>query len=112
IQATIYLNNNLYRKIKSFSSSSAMEQLKREDSALVHFYVSQFELQGVNLSQEKKAELQETKTLLARAEEEFSANLKSSVVNADLINTDQSLLEGLSESFLEVAKQQAEEKKK
>lgn len=100
----IYLNENLYNRIKSVSRDG----LDSEDLRLLDVYIQDFEIAGAGLSAEKKEELKEINQKLASLSTEFTRRLLKAREEGALVVDDAALLDGLSEDALAAAKVDAE----
>ena len=101
----IYLNSNLYQRIKAIDLNS----LKGEDKKLTEYYLQQFELAGANLSDSNKEKMKKINSELATLGTSFGNKLLKARKNGALLFDKESDLEGLSVDELTAAKIRAAE---
>ncbi|MGC4129577.1 MAG: M3 family metallopeptidase [Bergeyella sp.] len=99
----MYLNESLYKRIKSVSS----EGLDAEDKRLLEYYIQNFEIAGAALSADKKEELKKVNQELASLSTQFSSKLLEARKQGALVVSDVKLLDGLSADDIEAAKTDA-----
>ncbi|MBA5247785.1 M3 family metallopeptidase [Marnyiella aurantia] len=88
----IYLNDQLYKKLKAINIS----QLTGEDKRLAEYYIQKFEIAGADLSPENKAQLKKVNEELATLSTQFSSKLLEARKQGALIVSDAKELDGLS----------------
>ncbi len=88
----IYLNDQLYKRIKAINIS----QLTGEDKRLAEYYLQKFEIAGADLSPENKNELKKVNEELATLSTQFSNKLLEARKQGALIISDVKELDGLS----------------
>lgn len=88
----IYLNDQLYKKLKAINIS----QLTGEDKRLAEYYIQKFEIAGADLSPENKAQLKKVNEELATLSTQFSSKLLEARKQGALIVSDVKELDGLS----------------
>ncbi len=88
----IYLNDQLYQRVKSVN----IESLTGEDRRLAEYYLQKFELAGASLSAEKKEQLKKVNEELASLSTQFSNKLLEARKQGGLLISDVKELEGLS----------------
>lgn len=100
----IYLNDQLYKRIKAIPSSG----LQGEDKRLLEYYLQNFEIAGANLSPEKKAELKDVNQELATLSTQFSNKLLAARKDGGVFFSDVKELDGLSTDEIAAAATDAE----
>lgn len=88
----IYLNEKLYRRIKSITDTGLDSESKR----LLEFYKQNFEIAGAALSPEKKEQLKSINQEIATLSTQFSSKLLEARKQGALIVDNAQLLDGLS----------------
>lgn len=106
----IHLNEKLFEQIKTIYDKRKVLDLEPEDLRLVEYYYDQFVRAGANLPKETKARLKEINKKLASLSTQFNNKLLAAAKEGALAISDSTLLEGLSESQLKAAKQNAKDR--
>lgn len=88
----IYLNEDLYKRIKSVDTKNLNSESKR----LVEYYLQNFEIAGANLSVENKTKLKEINQQLASLSTQFGSKLLEARKNGAVLFDDVKELDGLS----------------
>ena len=88
----IYLNDNLYQRIKSIDLNS----LKGEDRRLTEYYLQKFEIAGANLSASDKDKVKKINEELATFSTQFSNRLLDARKNGAVLIDNVKELDGLS----------------
>ena len=88
----IYLNDNLYQRIKSIDLNS----LKGEDRRLTEYYLQKFEIAGANLSASDKDKVKKINEELATLSTQFSNRLLDARKNGAVLIDNVKELDGLS----------------
>ena len=88
----IYLNDNLYKRIKGINVSA----LTGEDRRLTEFYLQKFEIAGADLPADKKTDLKKVNEELATLSTQFSNKLLEARKQGGVVISDVKELEGLS----------------
>ncbi|KNZ39784.1 dipeptidyl carboxypeptidase II [Dichelobacter nodosus] len=101
----IYLNSDLYQRIKEVSKD--MSKLDAEDQRLVKVYLDRFELAGASLDDTQKAELKSINGELASLYTDFSARVLKGRKENGLLVKDAKELDGLSEDQIAAAAEEA-----
>lgn len=92
----MYLNDKLYKRVKTIYEKRNELALDAESKRLVEFYEQEFEIAGANLSPEKKTELKKVNEQLATYSTLFSNKLLAARKNGALLIDDVKELDGLS----------------
>lgn len=95
----IYLNENLYKRIKSISPQG----LDAESKRLLEVYLQNFEIAGAGLSTEAKEELKNINQELATLSTQFDSKLLEARKNGALLISDVKELDGLSQDQISAA---------
>lgn len=95
----IYLNSDLYNRIKSIPK----EGLDEEDQQLLKMYTQNFEIAGASLSDDDKTELKKLNQELASLSSKFSSQLLKARENGALLIDNIKELDGLSEDEIQAA---------
>ena len=101
----IYLNENLYQRIKAIDIS----KLKGEEKRLTEYYLQNFEIAGANLSASDKEKVKKINEELATLSTQFSNKLLDARKNGAVLISDVKELDGLSAD--EIAAAAADAKK-
>lgn len=99
----IFLNDKLYKRIKSISPNGLDSESKR----LLEYYIQNFEIAGAALSPEKKEELKSVNQELASLSTQFSNKLLEARKQGALVVSDVKLLDGLNADNLAAAQADA-----
>lgn len=91
-QDKIYLNDQLYQRVKAID----IQSLTGEDRRLAEYYLQKFEIAGANLSADKKEQLKKVNEELASLSTQFSNKLLEARKEGGLLISDVKELEGLS----------------
>ncbi len=91
-QDEIYLNDQLYQRVKAID----IQSLTGEDRRLAEYYLQKFEIAGANLSADKKEQLKKVNEELASLSTQFSNKLLEARKEGGLLISDVKELEGLS----------------
>ena len=91
-QDEIYLNDQLYQRVKAID----IQSLTGEDRRLAEYYLQKFEIAGANLSADKKEQLKKVNEELASLSTQFSNKLLDARKEGGLLISDVKELEGLS----------------
>ncbi len=91
-QDKIYLNDQLYQRVKAID----IQSLSGEDRRLAEYYLQKFEIAGANLSADKKEQLKKVNEELASLSTQFSNKLLEARKQGGLLVSDVKELEGLS----------------
>lgn len=95
----MYLNDNLYTRIKSISDSG----LDAESTKLLQFYKQNFEIAGANLSAADKEKLKQVNQELASLSTQYSNKLLEARRQGGVYFSDAKELDGLSKDEIEAA---------
>ena len=95
----MYLNDNLYARIKSISDSG----LDAESTKLLQFYKQNFEIAGANLSAADKEKLKQVNQELASLSTQYSNKLLEARKQGGVYFSDPKELDGLSKDEIEAA---------
>lgn len=95
----MYLNENLYERIKSISEAGLDPESKR----LLQYYKQNFEIAGANLSEEKKEELKKINQELASLSTQYSNKLLEARKQGGVFFSDVKELDGLSADEIDAA---------
>ncbi|RCU44934.1 M3 family peptidase [Chryseobacterium lacus] len=91
-QDEIYLNDQLYQRVKAID----IQSLTGEDRRLAEYYLQKFEIAGANLSADKKEQLKKVNEELASLSTQFSNKLLEARKEGGVLISDVKELEGLS----------------
>lgn len=105
----IYLNSQLYQKVKDIYESRNQLNLDPESIRLIEIYEQKFEMAGANLSEAKKQELKQVNEELATLSSVFSNKLLNARKAGALIIDNVQELDGLSKDDIAAAAQDAKE---
>ncbi|MEZ4907982.1 MAG: hypothetical protein R2771_10190 [Saprospiraceae bacterium] len=105
----IYLNNQLFEKIKKVYDKRNDLGLDAESVNLVEYYFQEFEKAGANLSNEQKDELKKVNEELAGLETQFNNKLLAARKNGALLVDDVKDLDGMTEDDIMAAAQLAKD---
>lgn len=108
----LLLNETLFRRVKSVYESRNELSLNGEQSMLLEKQYKGFARNGANLSEDKKKQLRELDTELAKLALTFGENVLAETNAFQMHLTDENDLEGLPEGAKEAAAQIAKEKEK
>ncbi|MCM4166352.1 Dipeptidyl carboxypeptidase [Arenibacter antarcticus] len=100
LRDAIYLNDNLFQRVKSLYESKESLDLDSESLRLLETYFEDFEIAGANLSEEKKETLKSYNSRLASLTTTFNKTLLEANNGGAVVFTDTSELAGLSEAQL------------
>lgn len=103
----VYLNDNLFQRVKAIHDQKDDLNLDSESKRLVDYYYEKFELAGANLSDDKKEELKKLNGELADLMTRFSNQLLEAGKESALFVDSESDLAGLSESEINAASSKA-----
>ncbi|HNJ58291.1 MAG TPA: M3 family metallopeptidase, partial [Chitinophagaceae bacterium] len=103
----IFLNEQLFQKIKRLYATRANLKLDAEDVRLIEYYNQQFEIAGANLNNEQKEELKKINEQLATLQSQFNNKLLAARKAGGLIIEDVKLLDGLSSNEIDAAAENA-----
>lgn len=106
----ITLNEDLFKKIKSVYEQKDSLNLSTEQATLLDKKFKSFSRNGALLSEEKKSNLREIDTELAKLKLTYSENVLAETNNYQLHITNESDLKGLPEGTIEAAKALAKAK--
>ncbi len=105
----IFLNDKLFKRVKSVYNQLDSLKLEAESTRLVQYYYQQFVLAGANLSDAKKDKLKKLNGEIAKLMSQFSNKLLAAAKESALVIKDKSKLAGLSEAQLQYAAKKATE---
>jgi peptidyl-dipeptidase Dcp len=108
----ITMNEELFRKVKKLYDSRDALNLNTEELMLLEKNYRNFILGGAGLDHEKKAKYREISEELSTLTVKFEENILDDTNAFELHLTDESCLEGLPESIIEMASMEARERKK
>ena len=108
----IYLNENLFARIKSIYDQREKLNLSTEDAKLLEETFNAFAESGANLSPENKKKYRELSSKLSQLTLTFDQNALKDKNRFELLITNEKDLEGLPESIREAAAMRAKEKGK
>ncbi|MGD8483318.1 MAG: oligopeptidase A [Thioalkalispiraceae bacterium] len=103
-------NSELYHAYKSIKDSDEYSRLDMAQQKVIDNVLRDFHLSGVDLSEDKKNRYKEIKQRLSRLTTQFEENILDATHAWHKHIIDESLLKGLPESAVAMAKQAAEEK--
>lgn len=105
----IYLNDNLFNRVKTIYQKKDALNLDSESARLLEHYYEVFEKAGANLPADKKEKLKEINEELATLSAKFTNQLLAAANAGALVVDHKDELKGLSESTIAAAQQKAEE---
>lgn len=108
----IYLNEQLFTRIKNIYEQKDQLQLSIEDARLLEETFEAFSIRGANLNPEDKEKYRKLSTELSLLQLTFDQNALKDKNRYELLITDEKELEGLPESIREAAALRAKEKEK
>ena len=108
LQDAIFLNDNLFNRIKTIYSNKDALNLDAESARLLDYYYKEFIRVGANLSAENKEKLKKLNEEDALLSAKFTNMLLAATKDGTLMVKDKSKLEGLSESELKAAETDSE----
>ena len=108
--SSIPLNEALWKTLKTFSESPAVQKLSPTKKRYVSETLADFREQGADLPPEKKKRAAELQKRLAEVTQKYSENCLDATNAWEKIITDKSKLAGLPESAIAAARQNAEQK--
>ncbi len=108
----IYLNEQLFTRIKNIYEQKDQLQLSIEDARLLEETFEAFSIRGANLNPEDKEKYRKLSTELSLLQLTFDQNTLKDKNRYELLITDEKELEGLPESIREAAALRAKEKEK
>src|SRR5699024_3423652 len=103
----LFLNDKLFQRVKSIYDKRDQLELDPESKRLTEYYYNQFLRAGAKLSDASKEKLKKLNEEEASLSTQFTSKLMDAATNAALVVDDPEELEGLSESAIESAKQNA-----
>jgi peptidyl-dipeptidase Dcp len=108
----IYLDNTLFKRVKSVWDNQAKMKLTNEDKKLLEKTYKRFVRNGANLEESKKEILKKLNAELSLASLTFGQNLLAETNAYELIIKDKKDLEGLPEDIIQAASAKAKSKEK
>ncbi len=108
----IYLNEQLFQKVKTVYNAKDNYELTTEQKTLLEKNYKNFIRQGANLNDENKKKLREITTELSKLTLKFGENVLTETNSYELHITDEKDLSGLPDDVIEAAAQTAEAKDK
>ncbi len=105
----IYMNSNLFAKIESIYNKKDSLNITGEQLSLLKYYYKSFVRRGVNLPEEKKAELKGINQRLTELSNTFDQNLLEETNAYKLIIEDKADLAGLPDDVINTAAKTARE---
>lgn len=108
--ASIPLNSKLWSVLKKFETSTAGNSLSATKRRYLNETLADFREQGADLPPAQKARVAEIQKRLAACTQKYSENCLDATNAWEKIITDREILNGLPESALSAAKQDAEQK--
>jgi len=109
-QSDIAQNRKLYEAIKSLADSAEFAQLDAAQQTAIQHALRDFHLGGVDLPEQDKQRFKEISQRLSELQAKFSENVLDATNAWQKHVTDESLLAGMTESGLAMARQAAEAK--
>ncbi|PWE00177.1 peptidyl-dipeptidase Dcp [Marinilabilia rubra] len=106
----IYLNDQLFERVKTIYNQLDELDLDAESRRLVEYYYEKFELAGANLSADAKELMRQLNEEEALLSAQYANHLLAAAKQGALKVDDKSKLEGLSESEIESLKREADGK--
>ncbi len=107
---SIYLNNQLFQRVKTIYNHREDLDLNQESEKLIKYYYNQFVRSGADLSEEDKVKLKELNKKAASLSTQFVNKLLAATKNGAWIVEDTAELTGLSEGKIKEAKEQAKKR--
>ncbi|MFN3873709.1 MAG: M3 family metallopeptidase [Ignavibacterium sp.] len=104
----IYLNENLYQRIKAIYDQRESLNLNKEELRLLENYYTDFTRAGIGLSEDKKTRLREINEQLSSLQLKFGDNLRKETNALGLVINKQEDLIGLPEAVIKAAAELAE----
>lgn len=104
----IYLNENLYQRIKAIYDQRESLNLNKEELRLLENYYTDFTRAGIGLSEDKKTRLREINEQLSSLQLKFGDNLRKETNVLGLVIDKQEDLIGLPEAVIKAAAELAE----
>ena len=101
-------HEGLYRAIKAIADSDEFDNLDPAWQQSIRHRLRDFRLMGIELDRDEQARFRDIQQRLSELQSRFQENLLDATHGWKKIITDESLLAGLPESALELARQQAE----
>ncbi len=101
-------NGELYAAIKSIADGKEFEQLTQAQKKVIENQLRDFQLSGIGLPDDKKIRYKEIKQQLSKLKSRYENNVLDATNGWQEVITAQSLLSGLPDSALAMAKQAAE----
>ena len=108
--ATLALNQELWKRIKSYSDTNSAKALTGLKKRHLEKVLRKFLRSGADLSSKDRQRIKEISVELSRLSNKFSENVLDSANSFELIVENEAELSGLPESVLELAKSAAKEK--
>ncbi len=105
----IFLNPKLFERVKEIHQKKDGLNLDAESARLLEYYYDEFVRSGANLSTEKKEQLKKLNEEEASLSAKFTNQLLDAAKNGALLVDNQKALNGLSESEIAMAAQNAKE---
>lgn len=105
----IYLNDNLFQRVKSVYNQLGSLNLDPESNRLVVYYYQKFELAGANLSDEAKTQLKKLNEEEAQLSAVFTNRLLAATKAGALVIDDETKLAGFSDSDIKTIAQEPED---
>ncbi len=105
----IFLNPKLFERVKKIHQKKDGLNLDAESARLLEYYYDEFVRSGANLSTEKKEQLKKLNEEEASLSAKFTNQLLDAAKNGALLVDNQKALNGLSESEIAMAAQNAKE---
>ncbi len=105
----IFLNPKLFERVKKIHQKKDGLNLDAESARLLEYYYDEFVRSGANLSTEKKEQLKKLNEEEASLSAKFTNQLLDAAKNGALLIDNQEALNGLSESEIAMAAQNAKE---
>lgn len=106
----IYLNDDLFQKVKSIHAKLDDLDLDAESKRLVDYYYDQFVLSGANLPGDRKEQMKILNGELAKLQSQFNNKLIEATKRAAFVVDSEDQLKGMSESAIRSAGKKAAEK--
>lgn len=108
LQDAVYLNPNLFERVKKIYEQKGQLNLQGEDARLLEYYYNEFLMAGANLSAEDKEKLKKLNEEDALLGARFTNQLLNAAKAGALVVDDVTELKGLSEGEIKAAAQSAE----
>ena len=106
----IYLNTDLFKMIEAVHTGRDTLNLNTEQNSLLDYYYKRFIRNGVNIPENKKAQLRKINQRLSELSNQFDQNLLAETNDFELVLDNDSLLEGLPDDVISTAAETAREK--